>query len=313
MATHELNAGPDTVHWGFFDGTLEPRLEIASGDTVVLRTVSGGPDIVPDDPSFEVLDAHRAIHATDPKNTRGHIMTGPVAVEGAEPGDMLEVRIDNIDLAYNWGWNRIRPLAGTLPEDFPTRKVTHIPLDAERMTGRLPWGVDLPLAPFFGVMGTAPPPEWGRIPSTVPRAFGGNLDIKALGAGATLFLPVFVEGGLFSAGDGHAVQGDGEVDGTAIETGLVGTFTLTLHKGESIAMPRAETETHYISIGIDPSLDAAAKQALREMIGFICTRTNLSREDAYMLCSLAADLHVSQTVNQHQGIHAMLPKAALHG
>ena len=181
------------------------------------------------------------------------------------------------------------------------------------MTGRMPWGVDLPLAPFFGVMGVAPPPEWGRITSIIPRAHGGNLDIKALGAGATLYLPVFNDGALFSAGDGHAVQGDGEVDGTAIETCLSGTFQLILHKNAGISMPRAETATHYLTTGIDPSLDAAAKQALREMINLIQEKANLSREEAYMLCSLAGDMHVSQTVNVHKGIHVMLAKSALHG
>ena len=310
---HEIAAGPDTVHCGFFDGTMEPIHEIASGDTIILHTVSGAAEVLPDDPDLEVLAEHRAIHAANPNVTKGHLLTGPIAVNGATPGDILEVRIKDIQLHYNWGWNRIRPLAGTLPEDFPTLRITHIPLDAERMTAKLPWGTELPLQPFFGVMGTAPPPDWGRQPSTIPRAFGGNLDIKSLGKGAVLYLPVFVDGALFSAGDGHGMQGDGEVNGTAIETGLIGTFEILLHKGQSLSMPRAETESHYIAIGIDPSLDAAAKQALRAMIAFICERSNLSPEEAYTLCSIAADMHVSQTVNVHKGIHIMLPKSALHG
>lgn len=308
----EIHAGPETVHWGIFDAALPPVATVESGDTVTLHTVSGGPDILPDD-SFVILPEHREIHTRVAPAQAGHIMTGPVAVRGAAPGDMLEVRIRDVSLRTDWGWNRIRPLAGTLPEDFPRMTLTHIRLDRERMVGHLPWGVDLPLNPFFGVMGVAPPAEWGRITSIIPRAHGGNLDIRALGAGATLFLPVFNDGALFSAGDGHAVQGDGEVDGTAIETCLSGTFELILHKNTPIAMPRAETSTHYISTGIDPSLDAAAKQALREMIVLIQEKTNLSKEDAYMLCSLAADLRVSQTVNVHKGIHVMLAKSALHG
>ncbi|MEX2617033.1 MAG: acetamidase/formamidase family protein [Alphaproteobacteria bacterium] len=311
-ASHVVDASPETVHWGIFDAALPPVLEIQSGDTVTLHTVSGGPDIMPPD-GFEILPEHPVIHRKVAAAQAGHIMTGPVAVQGAKPGDMLEVKILDVSLRQNWGWNRIRPLSGTLPEDFPAMTLVHIPLDRETMTGRMPWGVDLPLSPFFGVMGVAPPPEWGRITSIIPRAHGGNLDIKALGKGTTLFLPVFNDGALFSAGDGHAVQGDGEVDGTAIETCLSGTFQLTVHKAGAISMPRAETETHYLTTGIDPSLDAAAKQALREMIVLIQEKANLSREEAYMLCSLAADLHVSQTVNVHKGIHVMLAKAALHG
>ena len=311
--SHEVAAGPKTIHWGYFDGTLDPIYEIASEDTITLKTVSGGPGDLPEDKLLEIMPEHHAILASCTKGVGGHILTGPIAIQDAKPGDMLEVHIKDIRLHYNWGYNRMRPLSGTIPEDFPNYHMTMIPLDTERMMAQLPWGTELPLDPFFGVMGTAPPPEWGPQPSTIPRAFGGNLDIKALSKGATLFLPVFVDGGLFSAGDGHGCQGDGEVNGTAIETGLIGTFEIHLHKHQEISMPRAETETHYIAIGIDPSLDAAAKQALREMIAFICDRTNLSREEAYTLCSLAADVHVSQTVNVHKGIHVMLPKSALHG
>lgn len=308
----EIHAGPKTVHWGVFDAALPALQTIESGDSVTLHTVSGGPDILPGD-GFEVLPEHRLIHEKVSPAQAGHIMTGPVAVRGAAPGDMLEVRILDVSLRVDWGWNRIRPLAGTLPEDFPEMTLTHIRLDRDRLVAHLPWGVDLPLNPFFGVMGVAPPPAWGQVTSIIPRAHGGNLDIKALGAGTTLYLPVFNDGALFSAGDGHAVQGDGEVDGTAIETCLSGTFQLILHKGTSITMPRAETATHYMTTGMDPDLDDAAKQALREMIVLIQEKTNLSKEDAYMLCSLAADLHVSQTVNVHKGIHVMLAKSALHG
>jgi len=312
-AHHELHPAPDTVHWAFFDATLKPLLEVNSGDTVTLHTVSGGPDILPAGDGFEILPEHLTIHEVLAPGGAGHIMTGPVAIKGARPGDMLEVRIKDVQLRQNWGWNRIRPLSGALPDDFHETRLLHIRLDKEKKVANLPWGVDLPLDPFFGVMGVAPPPEWGRITSIIPRRHGGNLDIKALGAGCTLYLPVFNDGALFSAGDGHAAQGDGEVCVTAIETCLSGTFELHLHKNTPLTMPRAETDTHYITIGIDPVLDNAAKHALREMIGLIQQKSNLSKEDAYTLCSIAADLHVSQIVNVHSGIHVMLPKAALHG
>jgi acetamidase/formamidase len=312
-AHHTVDPTPSTVHWSIFDAALKPAIEIESGDTVTLHTVSGGPDILPKGPGFEILPEHLEIHAKVANGGGGHIMTGPVAVRGARPGDVLEVRIKDVRLRQNWGWNRIRPLGGGIPEDFPDLRLLHIPLDKENMVARLPWGVDLPLAPFFGVMGVAPPKEWGRITSVIPRAHGGNLDNKELGAGCTLYFPVFNQGALFSAGDGHAAQGDGEVNGTAIETCLSGTFELHLRKDMSIVMPRAETATHYITHGIDPVLDNAAKQALREMIALIREKSNLSKEDAYALCSIAADLHVSQIVNVHKGVHMLLKKAALHG
>jgi acetamidase/formamidase len=240
----------------------------------------------------------------------GHIMTGPIAIDGAQPGDVLEVRIGAIGLRQDWGYNFIRPLAGTLPDDFHETYQTIIPLDAGTMTARLPWGLKLPLRPFFGCLGTAPPPAWGRITSIVPRAHGGNIDLKELVAGTTLFLPVFVPGALFSAGDGHGAQGDGEVNVTAIETALSGTFEFRLHRNAGGSArrgwPRAETPTHHVTLGIDPDLDRCAERALREMIALLGEKAGLSREDAYTLCSLAADLRVTQTVNGAKGVHCMI-------
>jgi acetamidase/formamidase len=181
------------------------------------------------------------------------------------------------------------------------------------MVGRLPWGLDLPLAPFFGVMGVAPPPAWGRITSLIPRAMGGNLDNKELTPGAKLYLPVFVPGALFSCGDGHGVQGDGEVCVTAIETALQGRFKMTLRKDLRFAYPRAETPTHYMTMAMDPDLDQCVVRALRDMIVLLGETRNLSREDAYTLCSLAADLRVTQTVNGSKGIHCMIAKSIVHG
>lgn len=311
---HELKSSPATCHWGYFDARLKPVMEIDSGDRIVVETITGTPEVTPDPADFQVpselFDVHR--ESSRPLGS-GHILTGPVAVRDAKPGDMLEIRILDIELRQDWGYNLIRPLAGALPEDFHETRLLHIRLDRDRKVANLPWGVDLPLAPFFGVMGVAPPPAWGMVSSIQPRAHGGNLDNKELVAGTTLFLPVWAEGGLFSVGDGHGAQGDGEVCVTAIETALRGTFEIVLHKGRSLSLPRAETETHYITMGMDADLDTAAKTALREMIALIQERANLSREDAYTLCSLAADLRVTQIVNQEKGIHVMLAKTALHG
>ena len=309
---HDLHAGPRTVHWGIFDASLPPVLEVESGDAVTLHCLSGTPEVLPHG-RFEILPEHLEVHENVPPEPVGHIMTGPVAVRGAVPGDVLEVRILDVRLRQDWGWNLIRPLAGALPEEFPDKRLLHIPLDRERMVAELPWGVDLPLTPFFGVMGVAPPPAWGRITSIIPRQHGGNMDVKDLLPGTTLYLPVFNPGALFSAGDGHAAQGDGEVCVTAIETCLSGTFELHLRKDMELDSPRAETPTHYITMAFDPDLDDAAKKALRDMLALIQERANLSKEDAYTLCSIAADLHVSQIVNQHKGVHMMLAKSALHG
>ena len=312
MATHRLSAGPETARWGMFDAAFPPLITVDSGDTVVLECVSGAPEVMPPPNSgFRIPPALAAIHASNLPRAGGHILTGPVAVAGAMPGDMLEVRIDKIELGNDWGYCGFRPLAGTLPEDFPVRYLSHIPVDRAKRTCTLPWGTELALAPFFGVMGVAPPPEFGTIASKEPRIHGGNLDNKELTAGSTLFLPVWVPGANFSVGDGHGVQGDGEVCVTALEMCLTGTFTFVLHKATGQKMPRAETPTHFISMGLNEDLDQAMKQALREMIAFICSRTNLSREQAYSFCSLAVDFHVTQTVNGEKGVHGMLKKGLL--
>jgi acetamidase/formamidase len=253
------------------------------------------------------------VHANSERSLPGHILTGPVAIDGAEPGDVLEVEILEVKLRQDWGYNVIRPLAGILPDDFHESRLIHIPLDAEKMVGRMPWGLDLPLKPFFGVMGVAPPPAWGRVSSIQPRAFGGNLDNKELGAGAKLFLPVFVPGALFSCGDGHGVQGDGEVCITAIETALQGRFVFRLRKDLRMNYPRAETASHYITMFMDPDLDRCAENAVRDMIVLLGEKRNLSCEDAYTLCSLAADLRVTQAVNGSKGVHCMIEKAIVHG
>jgi acetamidase/formamidase len=317
MSAHHLSPTPQTVRWGTFDAAYPPVLTIASGETVVIEAVSGGPEVMPPAGSgLAIPPALAAIHAAHLPRAGGHILTGPVAVCGAEPGDMLEVRIDKIEFGTDWGYCGFRPLVGTLPEDFPERVLSHIPVDRARRTCKLPWGTDLPLAPFFGVMGVAPPPEWGAISTVEPRAHGGNLDNKELGEGARLFLPVFVPGANFSTGDGHGVQGDGEVCINALEMCLTGTFTLVLHKGGGardplLRYPRAETATHFISMGMNEDLDVAMKIALREMIAFITSRSNLSREQAYQFCSLAVDFHVTQTVNREKGVHGLLHKSLL--
>ena len=306
---HTLASRPEALHWGFFDAALEPVLEVDSGDRVTIDCLCGQPETLPDGDRFTVLPDHLEAFRRVPQPVSGHLMTGPIAVRGARVGDVLEVRILEVRLRQDWGYNRIRPLGGTLPEDFPSHRLMHIPLDAQAMIGRLPWGTEIPLRPFFGVLGVAPPLTWGRINSIVPRQHGGNLDLKELTAGTTLFLPVFNDGALFSAGDGHAAQGDGEVCSTAIETSLAGTFELIVRRDLALELPRAETPSHYVTLGLDEDLDDAAKQALRQMIRLVGEVAGLGREDAYTLCSLAGDLRVTQLVNGCKGVHMMLAKA----
>ena len=243
----------------------------------------------------------------------GHILTGPIAVEGAEPGDTLEVRILKIDLAIPYAYNAFGPTTGFLTEDFPYRRIKIVPLDRRRMVGALAPGVEVPLHPFFGSIGVAPPAAFGRYDTTAPAFHGGNMDNRMLVAGTTLFLPVHAPGALLEVGDGHAAQGNGEVDITALETSLTGTFQLVLHKrGEGAATeapyPRAETPDAYVAMGYDEDLSNAARKAVRNMITFLVAAKGMSRDDAYMLVSTAGDVDVTELVDRNKGVHVVLPK-----
>jgi acetamidase/formamidase len=312
VKTHLLKSAPDTVHWGYFDGALPPVLTIESGDRVVIECVSGNPEWLPPASSgFEILPELRSIHQRSERGSGNHILTGPIYVKGAKIGDVLEVRILDIALRQNWGFNLFRAYGGTLPEDFPYYRLIHVALDNASNTATMPSGLKVPMAPFFGQLAVAPPKAFGRQNSKEPREFGGNLDCKNLIAGSTIYLPVWNDGALFSTGDGHAAQGHGEVDGTAIETALTGTFEFRVRKDLAWTLPRAETPTHFIAFGLDVDLDDAARQALKQMIEWIVALTGVARDEAYALCSIAADLHVTQTVNNVKGVHAMIAKSIL--
>lgn len=305
---HELKSSPETVHWGFWDASLRPVLTVRSGDEVTIHTVSGSPDNLPDDKKRvppELLE----IHARVPKGEGPHIFTGPIAVEGAEVGDVLEVQILDIALRQDWARNHMAPFKGTLPEDFPRAWKTQIDLDLKRKVATWIPGVEVPLHPFFGNFGVAPAAHYGRVTSQYPNEYGGNLDNKELVAGTTVYFPVWNRGALFSAGDGHGAQGDGECDQTAIETALTGTFRLNVRKDLSLKLPQAETPTHYITMGFDPDLDDAVKMALREAIAYLAGTRGMSREQAYSLCSNAVDIRITQLVNGYRGAHCMIPKA----
>jgi acetamidase/formamidase len=314
-ATFDLPATPTTVAWGNYDAAAKPVLRIASGDTVVFHTLLTSSPTALEKAGVAPGDVQASLRAVfdqvKDRGPGGHILNGPVYVEGAEPGDTLEIRILKIDLDIPYAYNGFRYGAGLLTDDFPYARIKIIPLDARRMVARFAPGVEIALHPFFGSMGVAPPPAFGRYDSTPPTIIGGNMDDKALTAGTSLFLPVFNPGALFEVGDGHAGQGDGESDVTAMETSLVGTLQFVLHKaggGGSTAYPRAETPTHYISMGFDDDLNAAARKAVRNMIEFLVAEKHMTRDDAYMLISVAGDVDITELVDRNKGVHVMLPK-----
>ena len=310
---YTLRASPKTVAWGYYDASAAPVLRIHSGDSVEFETLlTNSPTglekagLPPEQVQQNLRDIYKEV--TD-KGPGGHILNGPVYIEEAEPGDTLEVRIQKIDLAIPYAYNAFGINRGFLPEDFPYRKMRIIPLDRDRMMAKFAPGIEIPLHPFFGSMGVAPPEAYGRIDSAPPGIHAGNMDNKELVAGTTLYLPVHARGALFEIGDGHAGQGNGEVDITALETSLTGTVQFLVHKGTQQKYPRAETPTHYISMGFHQELYEATRIAVREMIDFLATEKKMSREDAYMLISVAGDVDITELVDGNKGVHVMLPKA----
>jgi acetamidase/formamidase len=310
---HELKLVPANVHWGYYDAAVKPVLRIASGDTVKVETMiargvqrlkaAGLPDAeIP--PALEAIES-----AITDRGPGAHPLTGPIWVEGAEPGDVLEVKMLAFEFLHPYGVSGFMPGGGTLPDDFPYARFKLVRFDPKTGDADFGSGITLKVAPFFGSVGVAPSPFVGRVSSNPPGSHTGNLDNKELVAGSTLYLPVHVPGALLSIGDGHAMQGDGEVSLTALETSLRGTVQVTVRKGKHLNWPRAETPTHYIAMGLHTDLDRAAELAVREMIDFLVSEKHLHRDEAYILCSLAADLRVTQLVDGTKGIHAMIAKS----
>lgn len=314
--THELKLTPTNVHWGYYDAHLKPVLKIASGDTVRVETmVAGGLERLnlAGVRDAEIPDSLKQVEKSITDRGPGaHPLTGPIYVQRAEPGDTLEVHILGFEFLHPFGVTGFRPGSGTLPDEFPYARFKMIRFDPKAGVAEFSRGVRLKLAPFWGSIGVAPPPVIHRLSSGPPGSHAGNLDNKELVAGSILYLPVHVPGALLSIGDGHALQGDGEVTITALETSLRGTVQIFVRKGRQIRWPRAETPTHFITMGLNPDLNEAARMATREMIDFLMSQKGMSRDEAYILCSLAADLRVTQLVDDTKGIHAMLAKSIFH-
>jgi acetamidase/formamidase len=316
--THRLEATPATVAYGYYWAEARPVLRIASGDiidvdTLLTNTPAGLERAgVPTEKIQASLKKVVAEVTGDRRGPGGHILTGPVYVEGAQPGDALEVKVLSIDFAIDYGYNGC---SGFIPENcdrsVPLRLMT---LDARAMTAEFKPGIVVPLKPFFGSMGVAPAPALGRVSSNPPGQHAGNLDNRELVVGSTLYIPVFAPGALFEIGDGHAAQGDGEVDQTAIETSLRCRVQLTVRKDMTLRWPRAETATDYISMAADEDLKNATTVAVQEMVDFLAGTRPLSRHEAYQLVSIAGHVAVTQLVDRPvYGVHVRMPKSIFVG
>jgi len=308
---HELKATPRSVHWGYFDAGLEPALKVHSGDVVKVETLAGKPELFNQnelDLLYNEVPTLKQVYE-NVREEGPHILTGPIHVREAKQGDVLAVRLRDITPVGSFGYNLILPSRGALPEDFPHPRTKVIKYDSERENALFSSSIKVPLRPFFGVQGVAPSASVKRISSRFPGVHGGNLDNRELIRGSTIYLPVHTEGAMYSVGDGHTVQGDGEASLTALEGCMKGVLEFEIRSDLSLTWPMAETDSHIISMGFHSDLDEAAKIALRNMIGYLCDKESLSAEDAYSLSSICVNLHVTQLVNDVKGIHALLPKS----
>jgi acetamidase/formamidase len=316
-----LKSRPETIHWGFFDAALPPVLHVKPGDVVTIDTLShqgmiNGTDpvtffgeygIAPQDVLQDAIDVYAAKQPQP--GMSAHIMTGPIYIQGAEPGDVLEVRILESHARVPYGVNKTGPGSGVLPNLLTEGSTMVIPLDLRRKIADVAPGVNVPIDAFQGIMCTAPAPALGMVSSRPPGPFGGNMDLRDLVSGCTLYLPVFNDGALFSTGDGHTAQGDGEVDGTAIETSLTTTVQFFLHKGMDASWPGAESPTHFITMGIDTDLDTALAISLQQAVDFLQQRVGLTAAQAYTLASVAVDFEIAEAVNYTKVVHGRIPKS----
>ena len=343
-ADHFVPSTPENLNWGWFPTTKEPVLRMQSGETVRVNTLTHvgagqneepvayltGLGIPREEILQDVLDFWATREGRPREGRSGHVITGPIHVEGAEPGDVLEIEILSIETRVPWGVNSTSPRGGVFSTSYPGYAEGDPALDIPPgtrhviRTGEVDGAevaffsddIQVPLAPFMGILAVAPDPVVGQPGVTVPGvqgsrppgAFGGNLDVKDLKAGTTVYLPVFHPGALFYVGDPHGAQGDGEVSGTAIEQSLTGTFRLTIHKDRTIAGPRAENGDHYILMGIDLDLDRATRHAVWEVVDFLVEEKGMTSAKALSLASIAVDFRVSEVVDLTQVVSGFIPK-----
>ena len=310
---HYLEANHKTVHWGFLSAEINPVLNINSGDEVEITSVSGPPEVTKNSP-YKVKESLLEIHEKSARGTLqgGHICTGPIEVHGSKTGDVVEIEILSIELDSDWAYTGVAPLKGALPDDFNARQMSYLEIDRAKKIAKTPWNMEVDLDPFFGLIATAPPMEWGKLSTVPPRQNGGNMDNKELKVGTTLYLPVFEKGAMVSIGDGHGTQGDGEICTAAVEMDMRGKFKITNRTDMEITWPIAENNDYFITMAFDPDLDECVKITTREMINFLSEFCGLTRADAYTLLSYVGDLRITQVVNGNKGVHLMIPKKYFH-
>ncbi len=305
---HLLKVSPETVHWGYYDSNLKPVLRVKSGDTIDVYTAQlGTPEIIRELGSRVPKELIEIYEKFKEKGPGPHVLTGPIYVEGAGPNDTLEISLIKIEPWVGYGFNLVFPDEGVIPEDYPYLIAKCVPIDSKKRLAIFS-DIKIPIRPFFGVIGVVP--TEGRISSMVLGPHGGNIDNKELVASSKVYLPIHIDGAMFSIGDGHACQGDGEVDSTALETCLRGLIQLNVKKGFKIKWPMAETKENFIFMGFAPDLDQALKIALRNAIEFLVGK-GFDKDEAYVFCSLCVDFRITQAVGDLNGVHAMIPKDIL--
>lgn len=319
---------PENMVYGYYGADVAPVAKAKDGDVVEIQCINTTGISARDPEAFfkannYPLDTEHAQDVVNimknvkrqPGNPTGHMLTGPVEIEGAEVGDMLEIRVVDIIIRSEYGVNSVWKGGGGLPDAVTQGETFVYKYNSKKTIAacELIPGVEVPIRPFFGVMSLAPPPELGRVSSIPPYYYGGNFDIRYLTKGSTLYLPVCVKGGMFTTGDCHVAEGNGEVSGVSIEASLSLVAKFIVHKASPLKMARAETPTHFIAIGVDPDLRIAMKNAITEATGFIQSELGYTFNQAYSICSVAVDFEVSQVVNRTVGVHAMIPKSIFAG
>lgn len=304
----------ENLRGGNFSPDAGPIATVSSGNSVRIETVSPySPELLTERGVSEdeiLSDEITAVEEGEPDGPGPHVVTGPVEIRSAEPRDVLEVEITDIEFRTTYGVNSFDEQSGVLSDDVSELNLEVIRFDPERDVASFKRGITIPLSPFFGIMAVAPPMDVGTVSSVPPARYGGNLDISTFRAGTRIYLPVQTEGALFYVGDGHAAQGDGEVNSTAIETSLTGEFKFRLHKDiPEVSNPIGETPEEYISIGLAETLDEALEQAVKNGVDLLVTQAELSSAQAYRFCSIAVDFRVSQAVNGTVGVHGVIPKS----
>jgi acetamidase/formamidase len=312
---------PENMVWGYYGADVPPIARVKDGDVVEIQTINTtgitrkdpeafykANNLPLDEQALDIIEIYKKVKP-EPSGLSGHMLTGPIYIEGAEPGDTLEVRILDVVLRSGYGVNAVWPKGGELPDDVKTRENFVYKYDKKKHTASFKPGIEIPIKPFMGVMAVSPPPDKGRVSSIPPGYYGGNLDLKHLVKGTTLYLPISTKGALFTTGDCHAAQGTGEISGVAIEASLTLIAKFIVRKDKPIKHVRAETPTHFIAIGLDPDLTKAMKNAASEAVNFIKDDLGFTFNEALSIASTGVDFEVTQTVDQTLGVNAMIPKS----